>query len=625
MPPLTKRNSSYNDGVLTNLYCDEIQHMDSYVGHLPKQNMEKGYDVVVVGGGPAGMACAIQIATLGHSALIVDKTKMNPNSHGVGSSFGAPTGIFSKVLRDVGKEISVKSLRAQGLDDDVIWKQIMKTCAKLIKKNERAQIDLLARFQIDYVQGSGKLVRNGRTVSVAISLDEHEAAENDVLVPAGKILLATGSKASRSDHPFDGVRIFDADTINGLSFLPKSVAIEGGGVIAIEFAKIFRTLGCEVSLILRGDDLTSALRRMGMDEDVATEFVQSVLRDGIRIFTNTKVQRIIEIPCYAEYPLVMQLKSTKANAKEDHIGLLKADIFLASIGREAALNSREGKVDDLGLEAAEVMWRPKHGILVNQNTFQTTNPNIYAVGDVIGPPGLASTGAAQGRIAARAMMEPENFNNSMDITYPIGIWTTPEISFFGYTKKEAEKDGRAVEEGIAYFRDCLRGRISSHEGLLKLVFEKSSGVVLGCHIIGGDACELIHFGMDLVRRKVSIFVLIDEVFTAVTLHELFKEAAIDGDSRLKFGAALRNIFNGPFPAISDGKIPSTSKLKQLFCQVASDGVEEINAEELHDLFGRLGMAVNKAECCKPIQGENERYSETINFEQFARIILALMS
>jgi len=156
------------------------------------------------------------------------------------------------------------------------------------------------------------------------------------------------------------------------------------------------------------------------------------------------------------------------------------------------------------------------------------------------------------------------------------------------------------------------------------VFEKRSGIVLGCHIIGGDACELIHFGMYLVRRKVSIFVLMDEVFTAVTLHELFKEAAMDGDSRLRFGAALRNIFEGPGPIIESEKIPSTSELKQLFCQVACNGDEEINAEELLDLFGRLGMAVSKANCCKSTK-EDEKYSETINFRQFARIVLALIS
>jgi len=113
MPPLTHIKTS-----LTNLYGDEQQHIDTNAGYLPRKALEKGYDVVVVGGGPAGMACAIQIATLGHSALIVDKTKINPDSDGVDSSFGAPTGIFSKVLRDVGKEIGVKSLRAQGLDDD---------------------------------------------------------------------------------------------------------------------------------------------------------------------------------------------------------------------------------------------------------------------------------------------------------------------------------------------------------------------------------------------------------------------------------------------------------------------------------------------------------------------------
>jgi len=162
------------------------------------------------------------------------------------------------------------------------------------------------------------------------------------------------------------------------------------------------------------------------------------------------------------------------------------------------------------------------------------------------------------------------------------MWTTPECAYYGLTKEAAEKKGMDVEEGVAKYTGCLRGRVFSPDGLVKLVFNKESGVIIGVHLIGADACEMVHYGMDLVDQKVSIFTLISTLFTAVTYHELFKEAALDGNSKLAFGAQWQAILHELGAFMNDPEKPfSEEVLKKEFEAMDTSGDGSLDADELH--------------------------------------------
>eukprot|EP00588_Corethron_pennatum_P032766 CAMPEP_0194349774 /NCGR_PEP_ID=MMETSP0171-20130528/107276_1 /TAXON_ID=218684 /ORGANISM="Corethron pennatum, Strain L29A3" /LENGTH=469 /DNA_ID=CAMNT_0039117265 /DNA_START=874 /DNA_END=2283 /DNA_ORIENTATION=+ len=424
----------------------------------------------------------------------------------------------------------------------------------------------------------------------------------------------------------DGVRVFDSDTINTLSFLPKSVAIAGGGIIAIEYARIFRRLGADVTLIIREESAVYALDRMGMDKDIARRLVHSMIQEGITVHSNAVIDRFTQVPRHQEETVEMTIVSSTNSSKAVYGGTLKADIYLAAIGRIPTFNLTHTQVESLGLDETGIDWDIHDGIAVNRKTYQTSNPMVYATGDVIGRPALASTGAEQAKIAVENMLDPEKAKERKDNDIsPIGIWTMPEIGYYGYTREKAEEEGIDVEVGEATYENCLRGRVFAPEGLLKLVFEKHSGAIVGCHIIGEDACELIHFGKSLVRMRVPIFDLCNEIFTAVTFHELFKEAALDGDAKLNFGAAWHCIFD----ALSDGlaveEMPTPQELRRVFDGIDRSNTGDLTVEDLSQMFRELGSNVNRQYIEKLIRIADLDGSGGIDFEEFEKIFQGLAS
>lgn len=588
--------------------------------------------------------------------MIVDNPKTKPDYRGVDAFFGGPTGLFSKALRDSAKRLDVEALRAQGLDDDVIWKQVTNQCLKLATRNAESVIDSLNKFRVHYQQGVAKLKHlevsdNDRawgkktTTAVEITIgnsgndndgdNTNKAKKRTVMVPANHILLATGSKPNRLPHiPFDNVRVFDSDTINQLSFLPKSVTIAGGGIIAIEYARMFRKLGTEVYLIIREESAHLCLERMGMDTDIASLLVDSLVREGIHVYPNTVINEFSEVPRYIEHPVKMNLVSSTDSAKSMFDGVLETDIYLIAVGRHPLIrtNLNESQAEGLGLDQVGVDWDQRGGIHVDKKTFRTSNPNVFATGDVIGKPALASTGAEQAKIAVENMFDAKRakLREHHSFNFPVGIWTIPEIGYYGYTKDKASNDGYEVEEGVANYKKCLRGRIfTTNDGILKLVFEKKSGIILGCHIMGDDACELIHFGMSLVDRQVSIFDLLNEVFTAVTYHELFKEAAIDGDEKLDFGAAWQGIFqalydlDGDFSLDGGSKTPSPDDLRKMFEEINTCGTGEVTVDDLSIMFQKLGSNVDRVFIEKIIRIADLDKSGTIDFNEFQKVFSAM--
>eukprot|EP00747_Dinoflagellata_sp_TGD_P149756 gnl/TRDRNA2_/TRDRNA2_177051_c9_seq4.p1 gnl/TRDRNA2_/TRDRNA2_177051_c9~~gnl/TRDRNA2_/TRDRNA2_177051_c9_seq4.p1 ORF type:complete len:492 (-),score=130.18 gnl/TRDRNA2_/TRDRNA2_177051_c9_seq4:228-1523(-) len=205
--------------------------------------------------------------------------------------------------------------------------------------------------------------------------------------------------------------------------------------------------------------------------------------------------------------------------------------------------------------------------------------------------------------------------------FPVGMWTVPECAYFGLTKEAAEKKGMEVEEGVAKYTACLRGRVFSPDGLVKLVFKQTDGVIVGVHLIGADACELVHYGMDLVDQQVSIFRLMTTLFTAVTYHELFKEAALDGNSKLAFGAQWQAILNELGGELSEEL--SEEKLRQEFDAIDVSGDGSLDSDELQECFQRLGKKVNKGTIANLIRLADDDGNGTIEWPEFYNIFKVL--
>ena len=490
------------------------------IGSLARERLVKPFDCLVVGGGPAGVAGALRAAFLGKRVLVVDRPKAAPPQGGLDPFFGGPTGLFSKALRDCSKTLDVNGFRTQGLDDDVIWKQIQNQCTRLAQNNAQQQLKLLP-------QESG-------TGDVAVRVTPVDSDIGEVTVHANRALLCTGSVPVRfGGIPFDNQRIFDADSINGLDYLPKSVVIVGSGIIAIEYAKIMKKIGAEVTMLVRGSAST-AMARLGIDKSLASGLLQDLADEGIDVRENTQVEDFLEMePAVGcERPPV---RLALMDGDKVSLGEIQCDLFLAATGRTPNTKANVG----LNLEAAGVGLTDRGHIDVDVNGA-TSRSNVFAAGDCVPGPALASTGADGAQRAVSFMFEAATQVDKA-ASFPVGVWTMPEVGYYGLTKEAAIAKGHDADEGEASYDLCLRGRVFAPNGMLKLVFDRDTTEVLGVHIIGTDACELVHYGMQLVDSKTTIFDIISSLFTAVTFHELFKEAALNGNAKLEFGLQWQEV------------------------------------------------------------------------------------
>jgi len=525
--------------------------------------------------------------------------KATPNAAGLDVSFGGPTGLFSKALREAGKSIDVGSLRSMGLYENVIWGQVQGMCQRLASMNAEHQVKLLKDFKVGYLQAKATIVSSTK-ILVCKEDGRHW------IITTEKILVATGSKPTRpASIPFDDKRIFDSDTVNTLAFLPKDVVISGGGIISIEYAKIFRKLGAKVTLIVRSG-ATSSLGRIGLDPDIAEQLLYYLEQDDVQILENTVVESF-SVPHDGSHDekVGLSLKTTNKDAPAE----LTCDIFLAAVGRKP-------NISGTGIEKLNVKLAERGHIEVDGN-FQTTVPGIYAAGDVIGPPSLASTGVHQAQGAVCAMFEEGPVQQRS--SFPIGMWTTPECAYYGLTAEQATKKGLDVLEGVTKYTGCLRGRVFAPDGLVKLVFKTEDGVIVGVHLIGSDACEMVHYGMDLVEQKVSIFELVSTLFTAVTFHELFKEAAIDGNSKLAFGAQWQSILSELGANFDPTDKPSEEVLRREFDAMDTSGEGSLDADELQAVFKSLGKEVKRGTILNLVRLADEDGNGTIEWDEFSKI------
>mmetsp|Transcript_29191 Transcript_29191/g.74904 ORF Transcript_29191/g.74904 Transcript_29191/m.74904 type:complete len:747 (-) Transcript_29191:500-2740(-) len=535
---------------------------------LVKADLKFQFDLTIVGGGPTGVQAALKAAYAGKRVLLID-CPSNGTDADTNPLFGGPTGLFSKALRDVGKQLNVVMLRNMRIHDDAIWMQVGAMITELALSNSLDAVRQLKDFGVSLLTGWATFEKcsdcgNSTILSVAVK-DMPEPLKVD----SNKVLLATGSSAILADKYRRYKRVFDSDTINRLSFLPRSIVIQGGGIIALEFAKIFLRLDCDVTVLIRGDAAKSLVAK-GLDPTIAALLIRDLEESGITVMMDTLLDDV-QAPRGDDGPL----RCVVTKGGEQQV-LPEADAVMIALGRKP-------NTAGMGLEEVGIELTARKEVKVNAS-LQTSLKSIYAAGDVLGPPSLASTGIEQAARAIEEMFDPDHASAHEDsadgcmtnkfvdpnalvsnpFSFPIGVWTNPEVAYFGMTLSQAVAAGYdQADEGMAAYSECIRGRVFAPKGMVKLIFDKNTGIILGVHIIGQDACELIHYGMELVVQQKTIFVVMDTIFTAVTFHELYKLASIDGHRKLQLG------------------IKWQSTLQNMVKFLEESGITTLNIQKLH--------------------------------------------
>jgi len=453
------------------------------------------YDLIVIGSGPAGEKGAAQAAYFGKRVALVEREAV------LGGACVNTGTIPSKTLRESALHLSGFRQRGfmKAIDvtmtsvtiDDFMYRK------ELVLEKEWQRIDEnLRRHNIDRYQGTARFLSPTK-IAVTNALGEEQ-------IDGSVILIATGSSPYRpSTVPFDDVSICDSDTILRIGSIPESLAVVGAGVIGCEYASIFAALGVQVHLIDARSTLLPHIDR----EIVRVLLGELQTRLGVTLHLACEVQAIEK----CDGKVAMTLRNGTC---------IVADIVLYAAGRNS-------NVADLNLEAAGVKSGNRGLVLVNEH-YQTSVPNIYAAGDVIGFPALASTSMEQARVAMVHAFDLK-YKTRVAPLLPYGIYTIPELSTIGVTEEECREKSIPHEVGRAYFRNNARGQIiGDTKGLIKLIFDPESLVLLGVHIVGENASELLHTGMMVMQFGGTINAFIDSVFNFPTLGDAYKYAAYDG-------------------------------------------------------------------------------------------------
>ncbi len=464
---------------------------------------EFDYDMVVIGSGPAGQRAAIQSAKLDKRTALIERK-------GVLGGVCINTGtIPSKTLREAVIYLSGYRLRSIYGESYTVKQNI--TMEDLLFRTE-----YVIRHEIDVTRH--QLQRNGvETINASASfVDPHtlhltmvdHAGERTVT--AAHVLISTGSEATRDPKiPFDGQNIFVSDDILSLKKLPRTLAVVGAGVIGCEYASIFSALGVRVTLVDRARRLLSFV-----DAEVVEALDYHLRQNRMTLRFSEAVSGIEMVPNGADSRVKIHLASGKE---------IVAEKALYSIGRT-------GATAKLNLEAAGLKADDRGRLKVNEH-YQTEVPHVYAAGDVIGFPSLASTSLEQGRLAACHAFGVEA--KSTPELFPYGIYTIPEISYVGKNEEELTQANVPYEMGKASYREIARGQIIGDSiGMLKILFHRETREVLGVHIIGESASELIHIGQAVMSLGGKIDYFVNTVFNYPTLAECYKNAAFDGVNRL---------------------------------------------------------------------------------------------
>lgn len=459
------------------------------------------FDVVVIGSGPGGEGAAMHCAKNGRRVAMIERA---PRVGGACTHQGT---IPSKVLRYAItqlQELNQSSLlRDRDLSLQATFGELLRGAHRVIDAQVEMRRTFYERNRVPVFHGHARLL-DAHTV-----VCEDETGGNRLL-SASAIFLATGARPYRPhDVDFQSARVFDSDSILTLRETPQSITIYGAGVVGCEYASMFRNLGVKVNLVHSHDRLLDFL-----DDEIADALSYHLRERGVLIRHRETAETVQSLPD----GVVLHLKSGKQ---------LKTDILLWA-------NGRTGNSQGMGLEPLGILPDSRGYVPVNEN-FQTAVPHLYAVGDLIGFPSLASAAYTQGRMAARHLVDgATGGNKAQDI--PTGIYTSPEISSVGRTERELTEASIPYEVGHALFKSLARAQILGRTtGMLKLLFHRETLEILGIHCFGANAAEIIHIGQAIMaqpRPQNSLHYFINTTFNYPTMAEAYRVAALNGYNRL---------------------------------------------------------------------------------------------
>lgn len=462
--------------------------------------MEELYaDFVVIGSGPAGQKGAIQAAKLSKSVIMIEK-----DPHPGGASLNSGT-IPSKSLREAildltdfyersfyGQNRTIREISINDLNYrlNIVLDEQRKMLLRQFEKNKIRLIHGNARFE---------------DKNHCVVLDDSQRAL--YRITADYFLISTGSNPRNPIHvPFDNEKILDSTRLLAIDHVPKTMIVLGGGIIGSEYASFFAALGTEVTVVDKRDHLLPLL-----DTEIGMHLQKALTAIGLKVVGNKELDAIVR--------------------KNDHVEVafkdgskMQAEMLLYALGREANVDKLQ--IENVGIAVDKSGYIPVNAL------FQTVVPNIYAAGDVIGAPALASTSMEQGRMAARHAFGAQTHH--FPTFYPIGIYTIPEISSCGYTENQLKELGFRYEIGRAYYYEIARNQIVGNDpGMFKILFHAETLEILGIHIIGRAATEVIHIGQVAMSFNARIDYFIDQVFNYPTYAEGYRIAALNGFNKVK--------------------------------------------------------------------------------------------
>ena len=461
-------------------------------------NDREHFDVAVIGTGPAGQRAAVQAAKAGKRVVAVDRTRY------VGGQAVHRGTIPSKTLREA-------VVHATGIGQRAFYGRSYRVIEHITMHDLMRRTAQVVQAEVDVVRDA--FLRNDIELSIGTAqfVDPHTLAINGETsrteFTADKIVLAVGSKPARPEHiPFDDERVVDSDGILEMPELPKTLTIVGAGVIGCEYASIFSALGIPVTLI----DGRRVLLEF-IDEEISEALKYRMREDGITLRLGHKVAKV----AYDDRGRTVAELKTGVR--------IVSDTLMYSIGRQGATAS-------LNLDAADLSADKRGRMQVNEH-YQTEVEHIYAVGDVIGNPQLAATSAEQGRLAARHAVGLDTPTISQQL--PIGVYTIPEIATIGQTEDDLTTAGVAYESGVARYSEIARGAIIGDDfGVLKLLFNPTDHKLLGVHIFGSQASELLHIGQAVMQLDGTIDYFVNTVFNYPTFAEAYKIAGLNGINKV---------------------------------------------------------------------------------------------
>jgi NAD(P) transhydrogenase len=466
------------------------------------------YDLIIIGSGPAGRAAAIQAGKLKRKVLVIDR---RDRLGGVSVHTGT---IPSKTLRETVLNLSgwrERSFygRSYRVKDDIDAEDLRVRLHKTLDYEVDVLEHQFNRNHVDTLHGRARFVGKN-DVEVATEAGETQR------ITAEKFLIATGTKTYRPDTvPFNGTTIVDSDEFLKLATIPRSLVVVGAGVIGVEYATMFSALDVRVTLIEPRDTFLDFI-----DTTIIQDFTHQVRENGVDLRLGSAIDKIEDAGEHVEVTL--------ENGRH-----VRAEMLLFAAGRM-------GATEKLNLKAVGLKTDHRNRISVDRATYQTDVAHVYAAGDVIGRPALASTSLQQGRVAACAALDSPTLKESP--WFPYGIYSVPEISTCGMSEEELQERGIKYEVGEARFRETSRGHIMGLEhGMLKLLISLKTRRLLGAQIVGEGATELIHIAQTVMNHQGTVDYFVENTFNYPTLAEAYRIAGLDAFNRMP----IRDEFKAP--------------------------------------------------------------------------------